>query len=100
MTDEFSHRRAQAAPQLWHGADAKLMNQHLRGLADALGERGEGELQLGDVLDPHSGCHADGDRLDDLRRVLAEDMSADDPPPIDFDDQLAEPVWLAVGDGP
>ena len=66
--------------QIWGmGQDSELAHEHLSRETDALGERREGELQLGDVLDPHPGRHAGGDVLNNLGRVLAEHVRADDP---------------------
>ena len=80
--------------------DAELIHHHLGSLTDSLGECGEGELKLSDVLDAHPRRHAGRDHLDHFGRVLTEHVSADDLPSRGVDDQLAEPFRLPVGDGP
>ena len=80
--------------------DAELVHHHLGRLTDALGECGEGELKLGDLLDTHPRRHAGRDHLDHFGRVLTEHMSAHDLPSRGLDYQLAEPFRLPVGDGP
>ena len=80
--------------------DTELIHHHLRSLTDPLGECGEGELKVGDILDAHPRRHAGRDHLDHFGRVLAEHVSADDLPPCGLDYQLAEPFRLPVGDWP
>src|SRR6478736_5695897 len=52
---------AQVTPLLRDPGDAQLPHTLLRGHPDRLGEGGERERQLGELLDPHVRGHAGGD---------------------------------------
>src|SRR5271157_1345545 len=88
--------RFERAPRGRESPDADLAACLLGGQADSFGERGEGELDLGELLDVHVGGHGGRDDLDDFSGVVAEYMSAEDAVPAPVGDELAEAVGVAV----
>jgi hypothetical protein len=68
-------------------------------VSDAFSERREGELELCDLLDAHSGRHASRNHLNHFSRVFTQYVSTDDPATPGLDDQLAETFRLTVSDG-
>jgi hypothetical protein len=59
-----------------HASYPELADQLLSGHAQGLGEGREGQLELGELLDAQVGGHGHGRDLDDLGRVLAQDVRA------------------------
>src|SRR5271165_5406419 len=88
--------RFERAPRGRELPDADGATCLLGGHADTLGERGEGELHLGELLDVHAGAHGGRDDLDNFSRVVTEYMSAEDAVAAPIGDELAEAVGMAV----
>src|SRR5215211_3250054 len=82
-----------------HAGYAEFPDQLLGGHAEGFGEGREGQLELGELLEAQVGGHGHGRDLDDLGRILAQDVRAQDVAVAPFHDQLAEALSVAVDHG-
>ena len=96
----FPRRAAQSAPlrRQWH--DAQLRDDAPCGQPQNRSEGRVGDLQLGQLLDPHAGGHARGDNVDDLQRLLTHHVRSQHAMRLAVHDQLAEALGAAIDHRP